>query len=76
MELSGISRIPVRVTQIQVYRVEIGTKVFTSMEFLLHNLRTMGIEAEDGIDGLVGYDVLSQQPTLISTEGKRLIFIN
>lgn len=76
MELTGISRIPVRVTQIEVYRMEIAGKLFTSMEFLLHNLRTMGIEAEDGIDGLVGYDVLSQQKTLISTENKRVIFID
>ena len=76
MELTGISRIPVRVTQIQVYRLEIGGKVFTSMDFLLHNLRTMGIEAEDGIDGLVGYDVLSKQKTLISIENRRMIFID
>ena len=39
-------------------------------------LRQMGIEADDGIDGLVGYDVLSRQPTLISTEKQKLIFIN
>lgn len=76
MELTGISRIPVRVTQIEVHRMEIGTQVFTSIDFLLHNLRQMGIEADDGIDGLVGYDVLSRQPTLISTEKQRLIFIN
>ena len=76
MELTGISRIPVRVTQIEVFRMEIAGKLFTGMEFLLHNLRTMGIEAEDGIDGLVGYDVLSQQKTLISTENKRVIFID
>ena len=76
MELTGISRIPVRVTQIEVYRMEIAGKLFTGMEFLLHNLRTMGIESEDGIDGLVGYDVLAQQKTLISTENKRVIFID
>ncbi|MBO7553553.1 MAG: hypothetical protein J6T82_05930 [Bacteroidaceae bacterium] len=76
MELTGISRIPVRVTQIEVFRMEIAGKLFTGMEFLLHNLRTMGIEAEDGIDGLVGYDVLSQQKTLISTENKRVVFID
>ena len=51
MELTGISRIPVRVTQIEVFRMEIAGKLFTGMEFLLHNLRTMGIEAEDGSDG-------------------------
>lgn len=76
MELTGISRIPVRVTQIEVFRMEIAGKLFTGMEFLLHNLRTMGIEAEDGIDGLVGYDVLSQQKTLISMENKRVVFID
>lgn len=75
MELTGISRIPVRVTQIQVHRMEIGDCLFTSMDFLLHNLRQMGIEDDDGIDGMVGYDVLSRQPTLISVESGRVVFI-
>lgn len=76
VELTGISRIPVRVTQIQVHRMEIGDCLFTSMDFLLHNLRQMGIEDDDGIDGMVGYDVLSRQKTLISVESKRVVFIN
>jgi len=75
-ELLGVSRIPVRVTQIKVHRLNIGDRLFTSLDFLLHNLRSMGIEAEDGIDGLVGYDVLSKQMTLISMTHKRLIFVD
>ena len=76
MELMGVSRIPVRATEIQVHRMDIGGRSFENTRFLLHDLRAMGVSTDDGIDGLAGYDILSQQKTLVSLTSRRVIFID
>lgn len=78
MEVLGVSRIPVRAQEVEVNRLDIGTKSYYGMNFLLHSLTSMIAtdEGDEVIDGLVGYDFLSKQPTLISTTNKVMLMID
>jgi len=78
MHVLGVSRIPVRAQEVEVNRVDIGSKSYYGVDFLLHSLTSM-IATEDGdevIDGLIGYDLLRQQPTLISTVSQKMWLID
>lgn len=56
-------------------RLKVGDKVFKNTQTVFNNIGHLNPNKDERIDGLIGYEVLSRQKTILSYKNKKLIFI-
>ena len=56
-------------------RLKVGDKVFKNTQTVFNNISHLNPNKDERIDGLIGYEVLSRQKTLLSYRNKKLIFL-
>jgi len=74
--LYGADNHPKKVKKGEIKRTEIGSKVFTDLSTMFSNITHLNEGYGLNIDGIIGYEVLSKQKTLISFEREEIIFID
>lgn len=74
-DLNGAAQEKVSVAQGKLKSLVIGGKPFTELSTVFHSMDHLNARWKHKIDGLIGYEVLSRQKTLISIPGKRMVFI-
>ena len=55
--------------------LKIGGKTFRNTRTVFNNISHLNMSKDERIDGLIGYEVLSRQKTILSYRNKKLIFI-
>ena len=56
-------------------RLKIGGKTFRNTRTVFNNISHLNPNKDERIDGLIGYEILSKQKTILSYKNKKLIFI-
>lgn len=56
-------------------RLKVGDKVFKNTQTVFNNISHLNPNKDERIDGLIGYEILSKQKTILSYKNKKLIFI-
>ena len=56
-------------------RLKIGGKTFRNTRTVFNNISHLNTAKDERIDGLIGYEILSKQKTILSYKNKKLIFI-
>lgn len=56
-------------------RIKIGGRTFRHTQTVFNNISHFNRNKDERIDGLIGYEVLSRQKTILSYKNKKLIFI-
>ena len=74
-DLRGASQETVNVKEATVKCLAIGEKRFQNMATAFNDISHLNAKWENKIDGLIGYEVLSKQKTIISIPSRKLIFI-
>ena len=74
-DLRGASKDVVEVKQATVKCLTIGGKQFQNIVTSFSDISHLNSRWENKIDGLIGYEVLSKQKTIISIPSRKLIFI-
>jgi len=72
--LSGADRVPRKVIAGEVKQTQIGRKYFQNMETVFSDISHINAGYSIKIDGIMGYELFSKQPTLLSFARKELIF--
>ncbi|MGH1365863.1 MAG: hypothetical protein ACRBF0_20055 [Calditrichia bacterium] len=74
-ELVGIGNNPSDVTKAAIKRLEMGGKIFEQTATVFSDISHIADGYQLKLDGLVGYEILSKQKTLLSFKRKELTFI-
>lgn len=74
-ELTGASVQKTDVQEASVKSLTIGKKLFESIPTVFNDMGHLNSQWENNIDGLIGYEILSKQKTLVSIKNKKIIFI-
>lgn len=74
-ELTGASVQKTNVQEASVKSLTIGKKLFESIPTVFNDMGHLNSQWENNIDGLIGYEILSKQKTLVSIKNKKIIFI-
>jgi len=72
--LWGADRVPRKVIAGEVKQTQIGRKYFQNMETVFSDISHINAGYSIKIDGIMGYELFSKQPTLLSFARKELIF--
>ena len=56
-------------------RLKVGDKVFKNTQTVFNNISHLNPNKDERIDGLIGYEILSRQKTILSYRNKKLIFL-
>ena len=56
-------------------RLKVGDKVFKNTQTVFNNISHLNPNKDERIDGLIGYEILSKQKTILSYKNKKLIFL-
>ena len=74
-ELTGASVQKAKVQEASVKSLTIGKILFENMPTVFKDMNHLNSQWENNIDGLIGYEILSNQKTLLSIKNKKIIFI-
>ncbi len=74
--LYGADNHPKQVKKGEIKSTEIGDKVFNDLSTVFSNISHLNEGYGLNIDGIIGYEVLSKQKTLMSFEREEIIFID
>lgn len=74
-ELTGASVQKAKVQEASVKSLTIGKILFENMPTVFKDMNHLNSQWENNIDGLIGYEILSNQKTLVSIKNKKIIFI-
>lgn len=74
-ELTGASVQKTKVQEVSVKSLTIGKKLFENVPTVFNDMNHLNSQWENNIDGLIGYEILSSQKTLVSIKNKKIIFI-
>lgn len=74
-ELTGASVQKTSVQEASVKSLTIGRKLFENIPTVFNDMSHLNSQWENNIDGLIGYEILSNQKTLVSIKNKKIIFI-
>lgn len=74
-ELTGASVQKAKVQEASVKSLTIGKILFENMPTVFNDMNHLNSQWENNIDGLIGYEILSNQKTLVSIKNKKIIFI-
>ena len=74
-DLRGASKDVVEVKQATVKCLTIGGKQFQNIVTSFSDISHLNSRWENKIDGLIGYEILSRQKTLVSVHSKKVVFI-
>lgn len=74
-ELTGASVQKTKVQEASVKSLTIGKKLFENVPTVFNAMNHLNSQWENNIDGLIGYEILSSQKTLVSIKNKKIIFI-
>jgi hypothetical protein len=74
-ELLGADNQPKKVKKGKVKNTTIGAKSFKNLKTVFSDISHLNEGYKLNLDGLIGYEVLSKQKTLISFDRKEMIFI-
>lgn len=58
-----------------IKRLKIGRNIFRDTNTVFSDITHLNQNAEEKIDGLLGYEILSKQKTILSYKNKKIIFI-
>ena len=75
-KLTGISNdegVEVHIGKLK--RLKVGDKVFKNTQTVFNNISHLNPNKDERIDGLIGYEILSRQKTIMSYRNKKLIFL-
>ena len=72
--LIGVNQLPKTVKKVPIRALEIGGILFTHQATVFLDLAPINRAGQTTIDGLIGYEVLSEQPTVLSYSSSELIF--
>ncbi len=75
-ELLGADNKPKEVENGDVSKIIIGDKTFKNLNAVFSDISHLNEGCNLNLDGLIGYEVLSKQKTLISFDRKEIIFID
>lgn len=74
-ELTGASEQKADVQEATVKSLTIGKKLFGNTSAVFNDMNHLNARWENKIDGLIGYEILSNQKTLVSIRNKKIVFI-
>ena len=74
-ELTGASVQKAKVQEASVKSLTIGKILFENIPTVFKDMNHLNSQWENNIDGLIGYEILSNQKTLVSIKNKKIIFI-
>ena len=74
-ELAGVSTQKTDVQKASVKSLALGKKLFENVSTVFNNMNHLNSRWENKIDGLIGYEILSKQKTIVSLRNKKIIFI-
>ncbi len=74
-ELVGLSQDAVDVHEGTITALQIGDKMFDNLITVFNDMSHINARLKKGLDGLLGYEILSKQKTLISVSSGKMIFI-
>lgn len=74
-ELLGADNKPKKVKKGKVHKTKIGNKIFKNLNTIFSDISHLNEGYKLKLDGLIGYEVLSEQKTLISFDRNEMIFI-
>lgn len=75
-ELTGADNINKTVNSCVLKNIQIGSKQFSSINTVFNDMKHLNDGYQINIDGIIGYEILSKQKTLLSYKNKKLIFID
>ena len=75
-ELQGLSNEKADVHKGKLKSLKIGGKTFRNTWTVFNDISHLNMDKDERIDGLVGYEILSRQKTILSYRNGKLIFIN
>ncbi|MFP4548704.1 MAG: aspartyl protease family protein [Fidelibacterota bacterium] len=75
-DLVGVENKSEKTTSGKIRQISIGAKKYNNIEVLIKDLSHLNDNINEHIDGLIGYDILGQQKTLISYKNKKFVFID
>ena len=75
-ELTGASVQKANVREASVKSLAIGKKMFENIPTVFNDMSHLNSQWENNIDGLIGYEILSNQKTVVSIKNKKIIFID
>ncbi|MDR3287292.1 MAG: hypothetical protein LBT27_07610, partial [Prevotellaceae bacterium] len=74
-DLSGAGKSKKDVTAGKINELTIGDKKFQKVLTVFNDMNHLSMGYNLQLDGLIGYEILSKQKTLLSYQHKKLIFI-
>jgi len=74
-DLVGVENESQKTTSGKIRKISIGTQEYNNIEVLIKDLSHLNDNINESIDGLIGYDILGRQKTLISYKNKKIVFI-
>ena len=74
-ELTGASKQKADVRKASIKSLAIGEKLFENVPTVFNDMSHLNASWENKIDGLIGYEILSKQKTIVSLRNKKIIFI-
>lgn len=74
-DLTGISKQKADVQKASVKSLAIGEKLFENVPTVFNDMSHLNSGWENKIDGLIGYEILSRQKTIVSIRNRKVIFI-
>ena len=74
-ELTGASKQKADVRKASIKSLAIGEKLFENVLTVFNDMSHLNASWENKIDGLIGYEILSKQKTIVSLRNKKIIFI-
>ena len=75
-ELQGLSNEKADVHMGKLKGLKIGGKTFRNTWTVFNDISHLNMDKDERIDGLVGYEILSRQKTILSYRNGKLIFLN
>ena len=74
-DLKGASKQKANVQKAVVKSLAIGDKSFENVATVFNDMSHLNAKYENKIDGLIGYEILSKQKTVVSIQNRKVIFI-
>jgi hypothetical protein len=74
-ELLGANASSTNISSGKIKRIKIGTRKFRNSITVFNSIAHLNQNSPIKIDGLIGYEILSKQKTLLSYSNKKLVFI-
>ncbi len=74
-DLVGVENKSKKTTSGRIRQISIGAQKYNNIEVLIKDLSHLNDNISESIDGLIGYDILGKQRTLISYKNKKFVFI-